>query len=128
MWSQVQLKIHETATTAILILITVIFVLRYGPYHPEMTRKLSEMNTVILDVVKTISNKTLLMVLGDHGMTHTGDHGGETEDEINAGLFAYSPLGAFKSCANWELSQHDVVNQVCLYFYRTHCKQSGIIL
>ena len=34
---------------------------------------------------------TVLFVLGDHGMTRTGDHGGDSADELTAGLFVYSP-------------------------------------
>lgn len=66
---------------------------RYGPFHPEMSRKLDEMNTVISDIVKNMDNDTVLVVLGDHGMTNTGDHGGESEAEVTAALFVYSPLG-----------------------------------
>ena len=33
----------------------------------------------------------MLFVFGDHGMTSTGDHGGESPDEIGAALFVYSP-------------------------------------
>lgn len=32
----------------------------------------------------------MLFVIGDHGMTVTGDHGGESEDEVTAGMFVYS--------------------------------------
>ncbi|KAK3927529.1 GPI ethanolamine phosphate transferase 3 [Frankliniella fusca] len=66
---------------------------RYGPLHPEMTRKLDEMNTVISEIVESMDNSTVLVVLGDHGMTNTGDHGGESEAEVTAALFIYSPLG-----------------------------------
>ena len=34
---------------------------------------------------------TILFVMGDHGMTRTGDHGGDSNDELEAGLFVYSP-------------------------------------
>lgn len=34
---------------------------------------------------------TVLFVLGDHGMTQTGDHGGDSVDETSAALFVYSP-------------------------------------
>ena len=34
---------------------------------------------------------TILFVMGDHGMTRTGDHGGDSSDELEAGLFIYSP-------------------------------------
>ena len=36
-------------------------------------------------------NDTILLVFGDHGMTRTGDHGGDSEDELDAALFVYSP-------------------------------------
>ena len=32
----------------------------------------------------------MLFVMGDHGMTHTGDHGGDSDDEVDAALFVYS--------------------------------------
>lgn len=32
----------------------------------------------------------MVFVLGDHGMTSHGDHGGDSEDEVTAGLFVYS--------------------------------------
>lgn len=34
---------------------------------------------------------TVLFVMGDHGMTRTGDHGGDSADELEAGIFIYSP-------------------------------------
>ena len=43
------------------------------------------------DVIKSISNETILLVFGDHGMTSTGDHGGDSLDEISSAFFAYSP-------------------------------------
>ena len=41
--------------------------------------------------MKVIEDDTLLLVFGDHGMTRSGDHGGDSEDETNAALFVYSP-------------------------------------
>ncbi|XP_049292866.1 GPI ethanolamine phosphate transferase 3 [Anopheles funestus] len=63
---------------------------RYGPSHDEMRRKLREMNDVIRNVTERMADGTTLLVIGDHGMTKTGDHGGETEDEVESLLFAYS--------------------------------------
>ncbi|XP_017038698.1 GPI ethanolamine phosphate transferase 3 [Drosophila ficusphila] len=68
---------------------------KHGPLHEEMARKLSEMNEVIRDVVAAMDNDTTLLVMGDHGMTASGDHGGDTDDEINALLFAYSKQHRF---------------------------------
>ena len=41
-------------------------------------------------VVDSIDKDTLLVVLGDHGMTRTGDHGGDSELELNAALLLFS--------------------------------------
>jgi len=43
------------------------------------------------DVIRRLDNDTVLFVLGDHGMTSTGDHGGDSFDELDAALFVYSP-------------------------------------
>ncbi|XP_012671423.1 GPI ethanolamine phosphate transferase 3 isoform X2 [Clupea harengus] len=63
---------------------------RYGPDHPAMADKLTQMNSVIRSVVEQLQNDTLLVVMGDHGMTDTGDHGGESPKETEAALFLYS--------------------------------------
>lgn len=48
-----------------------------------------------------MDDKTTLFVMGDHGMTASGDHGGDTDDETNALLFAYTKQGNFyKNIAN----------------------------
>ncbi|CAH0383091.1 unnamed protein product [Bemisia tabaci] len=64
---------------------------RYGPYHPEMVRKLTEMNSVIEETIQAMDNNTVLFVLGDHGMTATGDHGGDSDGEVKSAMFVYSP-------------------------------------
>ncbi|KAL1390313.1 hypothetical protein pipiens_001328 [Culex pipiens pipiens] len=63
---------------------------RYGPLHGEMQRKLKEMNDVIRNVTEQMDDETTLVIIGDHGMTQTGDHGGESSDEVNALFFMYS--------------------------------------
>ena len=62
---------------------------KYGPNHPEMTRKLSEMNSILEHVASHLPDDCVLFVMGDHGMTMTGDHGGDSHDEISAALFIY---------------------------------------
>ncbi len=42
-------------------------------------------------MVAALQNDTILFVLGDHGMTRTGDHGGDSTDELDAALFVYGP-------------------------------------
>ncbi|XP_062064007.1 GPI ethanolamine phosphate transferase 3 isoform X10 [Lepus europaeus] len=70
---------------------------RHGPHHPEMAKKLSQMDQVIQGLVERLENDTLLVVAGDHGMTVSGDHGGDSELEVSAALFLYSPTALFPS-------------------------------
>ncbi|KAI9498284.1 hypothetical protein BDB00DRAFT_799691 [Zychaea mexicana] len=62
----------------------------YGPSHPNMASKLSQMNDVIERLVEYVDKDTLLVVMGDHGMSVEGDHGGESVEELMSGLFLYS--------------------------------------
>ena len=43
--------------------------------------------------MENLYERDLLVVLGDHGMTASGDHGGESTAELDAALFVYSSLG-----------------------------------
>lgn len=42
-------------------------------------------------VIESLPSDTILFVLGDHGMTVSGDHGGDSSDEITSALFVFSP-------------------------------------
>ncbi|XP_053614484.1 GPI ethanolamine phosphate transferase 3 isoform X2 [Plodia interpunctella] len=66
---------------------------RYGPNHREMTRKLNETNIRLKKMIEILPPDVLLIVVGDHGMTETGDHGGESRAERTAALFAYRGSG-----------------------------------
>ncbi|KAK7952569.1 GPI ethanolamine phosphate transferase 3 [Apiospora aurea] len=68
---------------------------RYGPNHAAMTAKLQQMNTFVQDLVKTLADDTVLIVMGDHGMDSKGDHGGESDDEVEAALWMYSNRPVF---------------------------------
>uniref|UniRef100_A0A665UXT4 GPI ethanolamine phosphate transferase 3, catalytic subunit n=1 Tax=Echeneis naucrates TaxID=173247 RepID=A0A665UXT4_ECHNA len=68
---------------------------RFGPDHPAMADKLTQMNGVIRSVIDRLQNDTLLVVMGDHGMTDNGDHGGESQKETDAAIFLYSPAPLF---------------------------------
>ncbi|XP_069865457.1 GPI ethanolamine phosphate transferase 3 isoform X4 [Dipodomys merriami] len=70
---------------------------KHGPHHPEMAKKLSQMDQVIQGLVERLENDTLLVVAGDHGMTMNGDHGGDSDLEVSAALFLYSPTALFSS-------------------------------
>jgi phosphatidylinositol glycan class O len=68
---------------------------RYGPDHPAMTAKLSQMDDVFRRMIAELDDRTLLVVMGDHGMDTKGDHGGESDDEIEAALWMYSKKEVF---------------------------------
>ncbi|CAN3375844.1 GPI ethanolamine phosphate transferase 3 [Diutina rugosa] len=63
---------------------------RYGPNHFTMKEKLSQMNQVIADIIDKLDDRTLLVVMGDHGMDETGNHGGDAPDEVESAIFFYS--------------------------------------
>jgi phosphatidylinositol glycan class O len=63
---------------------------RMGPDHPAMHSKLKQMNDVLTRVVELLDDDTLLVVLGDHGMDRSGDHGGDGELETHAATWIYS--------------------------------------
>lgn len=42
-----------------------------------------------------LDEDTVAFVFGDHGMSPTGDHGGETSLETDAALLVYSPRPLF---------------------------------
>ena len=42
-----------------------------------------------------MDNDTIVFAFGDHGMTPTGDHGGETALETDAALLIYTPRPLF---------------------------------
>lgn len=62
----------------------------YNPDHPQMTAKLRQMNTLVKETIPLIDDDTLLVVMGDHGMDMYGNHGGESDDEVEAALWLYS--------------------------------------
>ncbi|KAI2642588.1 GPI ethanolamine phosphate transferase 3-like protein [Xylaria nigripes] len=68
---------------------------RYGPNHPAMTDKLVQMDGFIRQLTEVIDQETLLVVMGDHGMDGKGDHGGESDDEVEAALWMYSKRPIF---------------------------------
>lgn len=70
---------------------------RVGPDHPTMLAKQKQMNDVLKNVVDALDKDTLLVVLGDHGMDHKGDHGGDGDLEVSTGLWIYSKGPALSS-------------------------------
>lgn len=68
---------------------------RYGPDHFAMAEKLKQMDEVVQRLMEGIDDNTLLVVMGDHGMDPKGDHGGESQGEVEAALWLYSRKPVF---------------------------------
>ena len=66
---------------------------RFGASHPKMKVKLEEMQLLLSNITEAVDDDTLVVVLGDHGMDERGDHGGDAELEVGAGLWIYSKSG-----------------------------------
>ncbi|CAL7935632.1 unnamed protein product [Xylocopa violacea] len=82
---------------------------KHGANHPEMTRKLNDTNTLIKEVIESLEEETILFIVGDHGMTESGDHGGDSNSEIEAAMFVYSMTPLIK----YDLP-NNIVNQIDL--------------
>ena len=65
------------------------------------------MNVAIEKVVENMPQDCVLFVMGDHGMTETGDHGGDSDNELNSVMFIYSPKSK-----NEADKVHKKINQV----------------
>ncbi|KAL5702939.1 hypothetical protein ACHQM5_028097 [Ranunculus cassubicifolius] len=71
----------------------------FGVDSTPMMQKLEQYNGILEKVVEVLKNQsgpgdlhedTLLLVMGDHGQTLNGDHGGGTSEEVETSLFAMS--------------------------------------
>ncbi|KAG2180165.1 hypothetical protein INT43_003954 [Umbelopsis isabellina] len=62
----------------------------FKPSHPTLAAKLDEMNAMLKRLIQYIDEDTLLVLLGDHGMSEQGDHGGESIEEVMSGVFLHS--------------------------------------
>ncbi|EDO15766.1 hypothetical protein Kpol_478p1 [Vanderwaltozyma polyspora DSM 70294] len=78
---------------------------KYGPNHFTMREKQLQVNNFINDIIESIDDDTLLVIMGDHGMDHTGNHGGDSKDELESTLFMYS-----KKTDVWELGDPNNYN------------------
>lgn len=63
---------------------------KYGPNHYTMKEKQKQVNKFIEDIIATLDDNTLLVVMGDHGMDHTGNHGGDSIDELESTVFFHT--------------------------------------
>ncbi|KAL1195447.1 hypothetical protein V5N11_030721 [Cardamine amara subsp. amara] len=71
----------------------------YGVDSSPMIKKLEQYNSVLEKVIGILESQagpgglhesTMLIVMGDHGQTLNGDHGGGTPEEVETSMFAMS--------------------------------------
>ncbi|KAL8142462.1 hypothetical protein V2J09_015494 [Rumex salicifolius] len=71
----------------------------FGVNTIPMIQKLEQYNNILKDVVEAMESQsgpgelhenTLLLVMGDHGQTLNGDHGGGSPEEVETSIFAKS--------------------------------------
>ncbi|RNF12456.1 putative ethanolamine phosphotransferase [Trypanosoma rangeli] len=79
----------------------------FNAYHPEMQRVLGRTDEALHNVSRILkqrntSMRTLLLLLGDHGMTNNGDHGGDSFPETDSFLYAEMFNGDHKPSSNSE--------------------------
>lgn len=84
------------------------------PKFEETDANLKRVYESILDRDSRLGTKTLMVVLGDHGMTDGGNHGGSTAAEIEAGLMFISSLHGPSWDEDGPSKPPKVVNQVDL--------------
>lgn len=88
-----------------------------GPASPMMSPKLQEMDRVVQRIYDKLSDftkrKTLFILLGDHGMTQAGNHGGSSENEVTTAFVLMDP--AKWKAGTWRhFGFSETVNQIDL--------------
>ena len=75
-------------------------------------------------IFSAVGEDTVVFVFGDHGMTVSGDHGGETEMETTAGLLVYTPSPLFPPEQVYILT----VTSCCVISIETKCFSLAYVL
>ncbi|EGF80394.1 hypothetical protein BATDEDRAFT_11390 [Batrachochytrium dendrobatidis JAM81] len=87
---------------------------RYGPGHPAMGDKLVEMDQMLQRVIDIVDENTLVIVMGDHGMDNKGDHGGDSDNELDAAMFLYSKVPLMDADGGDTSSSDDKTGHRCI--------------
>ncbi|PJF16714.1 hypothetical protein PSACC_03467 [Paramicrosporidium saccamoebae] len=98
---------------------------KFGPKMPACGEKLGEMDQVLRRIIDGLKDDTTLIVLGDHGMTDNGDHGGISSKEVGSVLFTYGKgSGVEQDSLFWrafntraETARRDLLNLDGTFFF-----------
>lgn len=79
----------------------------YGPHNQHMDAKLRQMDDALAEILDRLDASMechAALIMGDHGMTADGNHGGGTEEETHAALFVQMSSACGKSRhTDWHL-------------------------
>lgn len=62
-----------------------------GPESPFMAAKQQEMDDIVSSLYNRIDDRTVIVLVGDHGMNDVGNHGGASTGETSAAVAFLSP-------------------------------------
>ena len=90
-------------------------------------------------VFGAVGEESIVFVFGDHGMTVSGDHGGETELETTAALLVYTPTPLFPpvqvyihvhvhTCMYMYMYYTHDIKFTCIHLYQTTCTRNVTLL
>ncbi|KAL4480477.1 hypothetical protein ABPG74_020993 [Tetrahymena malaccensis] len=82
--------------------------------HEQIAVKLTQMDQQLRLIIKEMKDDDVLLLMGDHGMSEAGHHGGSTYQETSVGIFAYSRQGFKKDSRinNYDPSYKKLTNQI----------------
>ncbi|KAL4505857.1 hypothetical protein ABPG72_013618 [Tetrahymena utriculariae] len=82
--------------------------------HEQIAQKLTQMDQQLRLIIKEMKDDDVLLLMGDHGMSESGHHGGSTFEETSVGIFAYSKQGFKKEprINNFDPSYQKLTNQI----------------
>ncbi|EAR95303.2 type I phosphodiesterase/nucleotide pyrophosphatase (macronuclear) [Tetrahymena thermophila SB210] len=82
--------------------------------HEQMSKKLTQMDQQLRLIIKQMNDDDVLILMGDHGMSESGHHGGSTFEETSVGIFAYSKQGFKKEprINNFDPTYKKLTNQI----------------
>lgn len=61
----------------------------------QLKNKLVEISDFLEVVYNSMGNDTVLVIIGDHGMTEDGNHGGDSDEETGTIIFGLTKSGSF---------------------------------
>ncbi|XP_021288049.1 GPI ethanolamine phosphate transferase 3 [Herrania umbratica] len=95
----------------------------YGVDSVPMIEKLEQYNIILEKVIEVLQNQsgpgelhenTLLLVMGDHGQTLNGDHGGGSAEEVETSIFAMSFRDLPPMPSDFDSSSCEAARNICI--------------